>query len=119
MQTTDAQPRDSLRALDAGKILATAQALDARVAQRFSNSGLSRVSAELVLIASEARERAVWLTRPNLWVRTAPHGSDAFHWHIDFTPRLTARGAFELGTEVDINIQPPEVAAAELREALE
>ncbi len=51
----------------------------------------------------------------NLWVRTAPQGTDAFHWHIDIAPRLTARGAFELGTEVDVNIQPPETAAEELR----
>ncbi len=28
------------------------------------------MSAELVLITSEARERAGWLTRPNLWLRT-------------------------------------------------
>ena len=69
MQTTDAQPRDSLRALDTDKILATAQALDARVAQRFPASGLSRVSAELVLITSEAKERAGWLARPNRWLR--------------------------------------------------
>ncbi len=54
----------------------------------------------------------------NLWVATAPHGSDSFHWHIDIAPRLTIKAGFELGTGVDINIYPPERAAADLRECL-
>ncbi len=54
----------------------------------------------------------------NLWVRTAPTGSDRFHWHVDIAPRLTIKAGFELGTGVDINIYPPERAAADLREAL-
>jgi UDPglucose--hexose-1-phosphate uridylyltransferase len=55
----------------------------------------------------------------NLWVRTAPRGADSFHWHIDILPRLSVRAAFELGTGVDINIYPPERAAADLRELLD
>jgi UDPglucose--hexose-1-phosphate uridylyltransferase len=54
----------------------------------------------------------------NLWVRTAPHGAEHFHWHIDIAPRLTVKAAFELGTGVDINVYPPERAAADLREAI-
>ena len=54
----------------------------------------------------------------NLWVRTAPPGSEGFHWHVDILPRLSIRAGFELGTGVDINICPPEQAAAELRQAL-
>ncbi|HWC08634.1 MAG TPA: hypothetical protein VG458_06255, partial [Solirubrobacterales bacterium] len=54
----------------------------------------------------------------NLWVRTAPRGSERFHWHIDIALRLTIKASFELGTGVDINIYPPEQAAADLREAL-
>jgi UDPglucose--hexose-1-phosphate uridylyltransferase len=54
----------------------------------------------------------------NLWVRTAPHGADRFHWHIDIAPRLTVRAGFELGTGVDINVYPPERAAADLRECV-
>jgi UDPglucose--hexose-1-phosphate uridylyltransferase len=54
----------------------------------------------------------------NLWVRTAPRGTDHFHWHIDIAPRLTVRAGFELGTGVDINTYPPERAAADLRDAL-
>ena len=54
----------------------------------------------------------------NLWVRTAPRGADEFCWHIDIVPRLTTRAGFELGTGVEINVYPPERAAADLRAAL-
>jgi UDPglucose--hexose-1-phosphate uridylyltransferase len=54
----------------------------------------------------------------NLWVRTAPRSSEDFAWHVDIVPRLTLRAGFEMGTGVDINVYPPERAAADLREAL-
>lgn len=54
----------------------------------------------------------------NLWVRTAPRGTEEFCWHVDVVPRLTIRAGFELGTGVDVNVYPPERAAADLREAL-
>jgi UDPglucose--hexose-1-phosphate uridylyltransferase len=54
----------------------------------------------------------------NLWIRTAPHGAEPFHWHVDIAPRLTIKAGFELGTGVDINVYPPERAASDLREAL-
>jgi UDPglucose--hexose-1-phosphate uridylyltransferase len=55
-------------------------------------------------------------TEMNMWVRTAPRGAGPFHWHIDIVPRLSVRASFELGSGVDINIYPPERAAADLRE---
>jgi UDPglucose--hexose-1-phosphate uridylyltransferase len=54
----------------------------------------------------------------NLWVRTAPRGTEEFCWHVDVVPRLTVRAGFELGTGVDINVYPPERAAGDLRDAL-
>jgi UDPglucose--hexose-1-phosphate uridylyltransferase len=54
----------------------------------------------------------------NLWVATAPRGSESFHWHVDVAPRLTVKAGLELGTGVDINVYPPERAAADLRECL-
>ena len=54
----------------------------------------------------------------NLWIRTAPREAEDFHWHVDIAPRLTTKAGFELGTGVDINIYPPERAAADLRELL-
>jgi UDPglucose--hexose-1-phosphate uridylyltransferase len=54
----------------------------------------------------------------NLWVRTAPRGAETFAWHVDLVPRLTLRAGFEMGTGVEVNVYPPERAAADLREAL-
>ena len=54
----------------------------------------------------------------NLWVRSAPQGAEHFHWHIDIAPRLTVHAGFEMATGVDINVYPPERAAADLREAI-
>ncbi|HEX8690091.1 MAG TPA: DUF4921 family protein [Solirubrobacterales bacterium] len=52
----------------------------------------------------------------NLWVRTAPRGAVRFRWHVDIAPRLTTKAGFEFGTGVDINVYPPERAAADLRD---
>jgi UDPglucose--hexose-1-phosphate uridylyltransferase len=52
----------------------------------------------------------------NLWVRTAPRGSQHFCWRIDILPRLTHLAGLELGAGVNLNIVPPELVAAELRD---
>jgi UDPglucose--hexose-1-phosphate uridylyltransferase len=54
----------------------------------------------------------------NLWVATAPRGAEQFDWHVDIAPRLSLKAGFELGTGVDINVYPPERAAADLRDCL-
>jgi UDPglucose--hexose-1-phosphate uridylyltransferase len=54
----------------------------------------------------------------NLWVRSAPRGTEEFLWHIDIVPRLAIKAGFELGTGIDINSYAPERAAADLRQAL-
>jgi UDPglucose--hexose-1-phosphate uridylyltransferase len=53
----------------------------------------------------------------NLWVRTAPPGSEHFGWRIDIQPRLTHLAGLEIGAGVNLNIVAPELAAAELRDA--
>jgi UDPglucose--hexose-1-phosphate uridylyltransferase len=53
----------------------------------------------------------------NLWVRTAPAGAEYFCWRIDILPRLTHLAGLELGTGVNLNVMPPELAAERLREA--
>jgi UDPglucose--hexose-1-phosphate uridylyltransferase len=54
----------------------------------------------------------------NLWVITAPRGVEQFSWHLDLAPRFAIRAGFEMSTGVELNVFPPERAAAELREAL-
>ena len=54
----------------------------------------------------------------NLWTITAPRGTELFHWHLDIAPRIGIRAGFEMSTGVELNVFPPERAAAELREAL-
>jgi UDPglucose--hexose-1-phosphate uridylyltransferase len=53
----------------------------------------------------------------NLWVRTAPRGSEHYCWRIDILPRLTHLAGLELGAGIHLNIVAPEQAASELREA--
>jgi UDPglucose--hexose-1-phosphate uridylyltransferase len=53
----------------------------------------------------------------NLWVRTAPAGAEYFCWRIDILPRLTHLAGLELGTGVNLNVMPPELAASQLRDA--
>lgn len=53
----------------------------------------------------------------NLWIRTAPRDARWFCWRIDLLPRLTHLAGLEMGAGVSLNIQPPERAAALLREA--
>jgi UDPglucose--hexose-1-phosphate uridylyltransferase len=53
----------------------------------------------------------------NMWVRTAPRGSEDFCWRIDVLPRLTHLAGLELSTGLSLNIVSPEQAAAALREA--
>ncbi len=53
----------------------------------------------------------------NLWVRTAPRGSEHFSWRIDVLPHLANLAGLELGTGLGMCVVAPEDAAAELREA--
>jgi UDPglucose--hexose-1-phosphate uridylyltransferase len=68
------------------------------------------------LRALEARFDAV--PQFNAWTITAPRGAETFHWHLDVAPRIGIRAGFEMSTAVELNVFPPERAAAELREAL-
>ena len=92
-----------------------------RVVPRAENASFADDSAGAAMIGTAMRVLAARFGRPpelNLWIRTAPHGAEPFHWHVDIAPRLTIRAGFELGTGVDINVYPPERAASDLRECL-
>jgi UDPglucose--hexose-1-phosphate uridylyltransferase len=75
-------------------------------------------SALLLLEGLERLRTALGELPPlNIWLRSAPRGAEHFHWRIDVVPRTTQLAGLELGTGLAVNIQPPERAAEELREA--
>jgi UDPglucose--hexose-1-phosphate uridylyltransferase len=88
-----------------------------RPAAAFEHDGEAGVAMIRTAVTALAR---LFETPPqlNLWVRTAPRGTEEFCWHVDILPRLTVRAGFELGTGVEVNIYPPERAASDLRAAL-
>ncbi|MEZ5871527.1 MAG: hypothetical protein R3D32_06700 [Nitratireductor sp.] len=57
------------RTLNPDKIIATAETISARIAERFPQSGLARVGSELVAIARDAKSNAEDLSRPIWWLR--------------------------------------------------
>jgi UDPglucose--hexose-1-phosphate uridylyltransferase len=92
-----------------------------RVIPRRESARFEQDEGGAAMIATAMRTLAACFDGPpelNLWVRTAPHGAEPFHWHVDIAPRLTIKASFELGTGVDINIYPPEQAASDLRDCL-
>jgi UDPglucose--hexose-1-phosphate uridylyltransferase len=83
--------------------------------QRFEDEG--PLGAGLLHDALSRLGRRLGANPPlNLWVRTAPRGAEHFCWRIDILPRLTVLAGLELGAGVNLNIVPPELAAAELRD---
>ena len=87
-----------------------------RPAASFEDDG--EVGTAMVRLALTALAELLGSPQLNLWVRTAPRGSDEFHWHVDILPRLTVRAGFEMGTGVEVDIYPPERAAADLRRVI-
>jgi hypothetical protein len=57
------------RSLDSDKIISTTDKLQLRISERFPDSGLHRLSLELLTIAREARQRARSIEKPILWLR--------------------------------------------------
>src|SRR5262249_11898135 len=57
------------RLLREDKLLETAEQIRQRISERFPDSGLSQVAAEIVQITREALVRAQTIRQPNLWFR--------------------------------------------------
>jgi UDPglucose--hexose-1-phosphate uridylyltransferase len=118
--------RDRLVAIDEEAALicpwASRSPFELRVLPRRERARFEEDEAGAAMLRTALRLLAARFGGPpelNLWVRTAPRGAEQFHWHVDIVPRLTIKAGFELGTGVDINVYPPEKAAADLRECLE
>ncbi len=93
-----------------------------RVIPRQAAASFAEDTAGAAMIHTALRLLAKTFDRPpelNLWIRTAPRGSEHFHWHVDIAPRLSIKASFEFATGVDINTYPPEQAAGDLRETLQ
>ena len=118
--------RERLVAIDDEAVLicpwASRSPFELRIVPRAESGSFAEDTTGAAMLAKAVRLLAERLGGPpdlNLWVRTAPRGEpEGFHWHIDIAPRLSIKAGFELGTGVDINIYPPERAAADLRETL-
>jgi hypothetical protein len=59
----------ALEKLDADRILGTSERLGRRIAERFPNAGLLRVSGQLSELASRAKATTAWIARPNARLR--------------------------------------------------
>ena len=123
--TEEVRRRDRLVAVDDGTILvcpwSSRSPFELRVIPRRPQPRFEEDDAGAAMIATGLRALGGALgatPQLNLWVRTAPRGTDEFCWHVDIAPRVTVRAGFELGTGVEINVYEPERAAADLRAAL-
>ena len=123
--TEEVRRRDRLVAFDDGTILvcpwSSRSPFELRVIPRRPQPRFEEDDAGAAMIATALRALGGALgatPQLNLWVRTAPRGTDEFCWHVDIAPRVTVRAGFELGTGVEINVYEPERAAADLRAAL-
>jgi len=123
--TDEVRRRERLVAVDDDALLiapwASRSPFELRVIPRTPSPSFADDQAGTGMIATAVRALGAVFPQPpqlNLWVRTAPRGATEFCWHVDLVPRLTVRAGFELGTGVDINVYPPERAAADLRQAI-
>jgi UDPglucose--hexose-1-phosphate uridylyltransferase len=117
--------KDRLVAIDDEAALicpwASRSPFELRVIPRSGAAGFAEDSGGAAMIHTALRllaERFESSPELNLWVRTAPSGTEHFNWHVDIAPRLSIKASFEFATGVDINTYPPERAAADLRECL-
>ncbi|HEX4954913.1 MAG TPA: hypothetical protein VF017_16105 [Thermoanaerobaculia bacterium] len=59
------------RHIDSSKVQGTLGQLGRRISERFPNSGLSKVCAEIELVARETEEHCSWIARPQWSIRAA------------------------------------------------
>ena len=108
---TRARPALMYRNLNADKIVETAQEVRGNIAERFPESGLSRVAAELVSVSEHAGALSLWLRQPHVPLRflaglgillviTIVVGTLA---SVKFQPTFSSIAEFLQGSEAAIN----------------
>jgi hypothetical protein len=85
----------SYQALDPGRIIATLETLERRIGERFPNSGLAKISAELTGIARQTTERIAGIARPYIGLRlllgvVLAAGLACIAWLVLFALRMEA-----------------------------
>lgn len=85
------------RNLNPAKIVDTADALNRRIGERFPESGLSRVSIELLSVAKEAAAVSRWLAKPHLPIRIVAWAGMMLIAAVLVIGVTTALGAFDGG----------------------
>lgn len=93
------------KSLDPQKTIDTISLLHTRICERFPNSSLGKVCDELVNIARQCKERAMWFSKPNMAVRIIIAGLIAFSIFVLIYSssyiKITA-GAFSWGEFIQI-----------------
>ncbi len=83
-----------------------------------SDDELLRELAEVYRKTMGALDRTLDFPSLNMMLKSRPFAGGEYHWRMEIIPRLTKPAGFEWGTEVFVNIMPPERAARELRRNL-
>ena len=104
---------------------ASASPFEVLVAHRSTRARLDEApDPEVAVVARAANEvlarihSALGDVAYNLAIHTAPGGAPpGGHWYVRITPRVSVTAGFEHATGVFVNVVPPEVAAAALRDA--
>ena len=104
---------------------ASATPFEVLVAHRSTRSRFDEApDPEVAVVARAAREALARVhavlgdVAYNLTIHTAPSGSPpGGHWYVRIAPRVSVTAGFEHATGLFVNVVPPEIAAAALRDA--
>lgn len=84
--------------IDSGKIVSTIELLEARIEERFPDSGLRKVCHQLREVAVNMKKRAEWIARPVRWLRILT-------WVVCFLIVIgTIVALYSFGFDSDLNI---------------
>lgn len=106
--------RAAYHALDADKIIDTAETLRQRVHERFPAASLTHIAEELVTVSRESGDIAAWLSRPISWLRFATWTGMVILVALFVSTLLVFRSKVDLFTSVSDYLQGVDAAVNEL-----